>query len=90
MQKSLVLLVVSQFGYILIQMVYTLAVYTVIIAWAAQAQGQNSLAKQESFNMTKTTTIARHIKALTIFYILDDLADWILDPFMACEGVIDG
>lgn len=34
--------------------------------------------------------IHKHIKALAIFYILDDLADWILDPFMACEGIVDG
>ncbi len=40
--------------------------------------------------MSKTTIISRHIKALTIYYILDALADWILDPFMACEGVVDG
>jgi len=35
-------------------------------------------------------TIHNHIKALTIFYILDALADWILNPFMACEGIVDG
>ncbi len=40
--------------------------------------------------MTKTTIISKHIKALAIYYILDDLADWILDPFMACNGVMDG
>ena len=44
--------------------------------------------------MTKTTIIHnhidRHIKSLTLFYTLCALADWILDPFMACEGVVDG
>ncbi len=41
--------------------------------------------------MTKTDDmISRHIKDLAFFFIMCDLADWILDPFMACNGVVDG
>ena len=36
------------------------------------------------------TLISEHIKALEIYYILDALADYILDPFMTCEGIVDG
>jgi len=71
-------------------MVYMLAVSIAQIVWVAHPPVQNSLAKPGSFNMNKTNIIDRHIKALTIFYILDALADWILNPFMACEGLVDG
>ena len=40
--------------------------------------------------MTKTNIIHNHIKALEIYYILDALADYILDPFMTCNGIVDG
>ena len=40
--------------------------------------------------MTKTTIIHNHIKALEIYYILDALADYVLDPFLACKGIMDG
>lgn len=34
--------------------------------------------------------IHKHIKVLNIYYILDALADYILDPFMTCKGIVDG
>lgn len=40
--------------------------------------------------MTKTTTINNHLKALEIYYVLGALADYILDPFMTCKGIVDG
>ena len=40
--------------------------------------------------MTKTNITQEHIEHLALFYLLCALADWILDPFMACEGIIDG
>lgn len=42
-------------------------------------------------NMTKTSIIHNHIKTLTMYYILNALADYILDPFSQLDGSdIDG
>ena len=41
--------------------------------------------------MSKTTIIDNHIKALEIYYVLEALADYILDPFSQLDGSdIDG